>query len=125
MDVIGLSIAVLACGLLARHLIKIRHYKERHRANAENAFRSLSLNAKDSQFSLTGDAAEVIDDSESIEQMNGVLLAYALTRIARNQNGEYFWFQFRTDAAPLIKHIDQSRAKTLLKAKYVAPPKNH
>jgi hypothetical protein len=47
-------------------------------------------------------------------------LAYTLTRIARNGAGEYFWFSFRTDSPPQLKHIDQARAKALLKGKYIA-----
>jgi hypothetical protein len=62
-----------------------------------------------------------VDENEVIEQIQGTFLAYTLTRIARNQAGEYFWFYFRTDSPPQIKHLDQSRAKVLLKGKCLAP----
>lgn len=125
MEVIGPLIAVLACCLLVRRFMKVRRYKVKSRADAEIVFSGLSLKGTAPQFSFAGNAAEIICDDESVEEMKGVLLAFTLTRIARNKHGEYFWFYFRTDASPLIKHIDQSRAKALLKSKYLAPQPNH
>lgn len=107
-------------GLLAFQFFKGRRYKETHRPYALDAFNTLSLLSNNARFQFDGKSAQVVEEKEAIEQIRGAFLAYTLTRIARNSAGEYFWFYFRTDSPPQLKHIDQARAKTLLKGKYLA-----
>lgn len=111
---------LITAGLLAFQYFKGRRYKQTHRPRALDAFNTVSLLANNARFQFDGKAAQVVEEKEAIEQIRGTFLAYTLTRIARNASGEYFWFYFRTDSPPQLKHIDQARAKTLLKAKYLA-----
>ncbi|MBL8428710.1 MAG: hypothetical protein JNJ95_02285 [Dechloromonas sp.] len=122
MDTTGVVFSVLiTSGLLVYLFSKDRRYKETYRPSALEAFNALSLASDNPLFQFEGKAAQIVEEKEVIEQMKGVYLAYTLTRIARNSSGEYFWFYFRADSAPVLKHIEQSRAKVLLKRKYLAP----
>lgn len=121
MDALGISLGIGASALLAYHLLKVRRFKERYRRNADKAFQESVIKADDPRYSFHGITAQCMDEQEQVEQMRGVLLAYTLTRVAKNASGEYFWFSFRSDALPTIKHIDHIRAQALLKTKYVAP----
>ncbi|MBK7327224.1 MAG: hypothetical protein IPI89_14390 [Propionivibrio sp.] len=125
MDIIGISLAALTTVLLVRHVVRERRYKEEHRSVAENVFKSLSVHSADPRFRFEGAVVQVIRDEEKAEKINGTFLAYKLTRIARNALGEYFWFHFRTDSPTQLKHIDQSRARIILKGKYLPPPSDH
>ncbi|MBP5997499.1 MAG: hypothetical protein KA535_06090 [Azonexus sp.] len=121
MNITGVAFAVLITGgLLAFQFIKGRRYKETHRPSALDAFNTLSVPSSNARFQFQGKSAQIMDEKEVIEQIRGTFLAYTLTRIARNGAGEYFWFYFRTDSPPQLKHIDQPRAKALLKGKYIA-----
>lgn len=121
MDIIGATLAATTCYFLVRYLRKRKDYAKEHRSVAESAYLALSIPATDPRFSFDGNTAQVVHEIEQIEESRGVFLAYALTRVARNGRGEYFWFHFRTDSPSLFKHLDQDRAKLLLKQKYVAP----
>ena len=126
MDTTGVFLAVLiTSGLLAYQLLKGRRYKETHRPSALAAFNALSVASNNELFQFDGRSAQVMEEKEVIEQIKGTFLAYTLTRISRNSSGEYFWFYFRTDSLPQLKHIDQSLAKVLLKGKYLAPSSPH
>jgi len=122
MDITGVALAVLITGgLLAYQILRGRRYKEMHRHSALDAFNALSVPSNNALFQFDGRTAQVVEEKEIIEQIKGAFLAYTLTRIARNSAGEYFWFHFRTGSLPQLKHIDQPRAKVLLKGKYLAP----
>lgn len=121
MDTLGISLGIGACALLAYHLLKVRRFKERYRRNADKTFQEAVVEADNPRYSFHGSTAQCMKEQEQVEQMRGVLLAYTLTRVAKNASGEYFWFSFRSDAPPTIKHIDHTRAQALLKTKYVAP----
>lgn len=88
MDILGISLAVLATGLLGRHFIKERRYREEHRGGAETAFNQLSVSSTDPRYAFEGATAKVVDEKEIIEQSRGTFLAYALTRIAKTAKGE-------------------------------------
>jgi len=121
MDITGIAFSVLITGgLLAYLFYKNRRYKETHRPAALDAFNSLSIPSSNALYQFDGKTAEVVEEKEGIEQIRGAFLAYTLTRIAKNCAGEYFWFYFRTDSPPQLKHIDQARAKALLKGKHLA-----
>ena len=111
---------LITAGLLTFQYFKGRRYKQTHRPCALDAFNTLSLPANNARFQFDGKAAQVVEEKEAIEQIRGAFLAYTLTRIARNGAGEYFWFYFRTDSPPQLRHIDHTRAKVLLKGKYLA-----
>lgn len=122
MDTTGIVLAVVVTGsLLVYQFSKGRRYKNTHRPFALDAFNALSVPSNNTLFQFDGRTAQIVEEKEVIEQIKGTFLAYTLTRIARNHSGEYFWFYFRTDSLPQLKHIDQSRAKVLLKRKYLAP----
>ena len=112
---------LITCGLLAYQFLKDRRHKETHRPSALAAFNALSVASNNALFQFDGRTAQVVAEKEAVEQIRGSFLAYTLTIIARNSSGEYFWFHFRTDSLPQLKHIDQSTAKILLKGKYLAP----
>jgi hypothetical protein len=121
MEILVYLVVAYICFELVRQSIKEKAYKSEHRVVAENAFRALSMTTLDPCFSFEGSTAQVMDDKERVEKMNGAIIAYVRTIIARNESGEYFWFHFRTDNShPLFKHIDHSSAKALLKEKYIA-----
>jgi hypothetical protein len=107
-------------GLMAFQFFRGRRYKETHRQSALDAFNTLSAPSANALFQFDGKSAQVVEEKEAIEQIRGTFLAYTLTRIARNGAGEYFWFYFRTDSPPRLKHIDHTRAKALLQGKYLA-----
>jgi hypothetical protein len=109
MDTLGISLGIGACALLAYHLLKVRRFKERYRRNADKTFQEAVVEADNPRYSFHGSTAQCMKEQEQVEQMRGVLLAYTLTRVAKNASGEYFWFSFHT------------RAQALLKTKYVAP----
>lgn len=121
MDIIGATLAATTCYLLVRYLRKRKGYAKKHRSVAEREYFALSVAAPNPCFSFKGSSAEVVHEIEQIEESRGVFLAYALTRVAINEHGEYFWFYFRTDSPSQFKHLDQARAKLLLKHKFVAP----
>lgn len=118
MDILGVSLAVLVTGLLARHFVKERRYRDEHRRGAESTFNQLSVPSTEPRYAFEGATATVVDEDEIVEKSGGVFLAYTLTRIAQTPKGEYFWFYFRSDSPPQIKHLDHSRARVLLKGKY-------
>ena len=123
MDVLEVAMGIGAgAALLGYHLFKVREIKELHRIDAEKAFQDSVVESNDPRYSFCGHTAQCMNQREEVEQIEGIPPAYALTRIARNQSGEYFWFCFRSDTPPVIKHIDHARAKVLLKTKYIAPP---
>ena len=124
MDAIGLSLAALTCVLLVRQRLQVKRYREKQRIFAEEAFQKFSVASTDERFFFDGNKAQVMDDKEVVEEAKGVILIYSLTRVARNENGEYFWFRFRTDSSPLFKHLDHATARVLLKDKYASPPCN-
>jgi hypothetical protein len=100
-------------------------YRKEYRAAAERAFHATSLRSSDPRFCFEGMSAQVMDDKEVVERCHSRFSAYILTRIAKNDFGEYFWFRFRSDSTPMLKYIEQSRAKFLLKEKYLAPSVSH
>jgi len=116
---------VLLFGLLLAFSHRIGcDYMAIHRPAALNAFSELSIHSSEPRFQFDGKTAQIIEDEEGIERARNGFIAYTLTRIARNEAGEYFWFYFRSDSAggkPQFKHIEQASAKALLKKKYLAP----
>ena len=124
MDAIGLSLAAIVCALFVRQRMQVRRYKEKLRGVAEEAFQKLSVASTDERFFFDGSRPQVMDNKEVVEEAQGAILAYSLTRVARNENGEYFWFRFRTDSSTLFKHLDHATARVLLKDKYASPRYN-
>jgi len=113
------ALLITGC-LLTFQFFRGRRYKETHRHSALDAFNTLSAPSANARFQFDGKSALVVEEKEAIEQIRGTFLAYTLTRIARNGSGEYFWFYFRSDSPPQLKHIDHATAKALLKGKYLA-----
>ncbi|QRM19358.1 hypothetical protein GBK02_08085 [Dechloromonas sp. TW-R-39-2] len=122
MDITGILLTVLTTGgLLAYQLLRGYRYKASHRPAALAAFAAQSIYPDNALVQFDGKTAQLMQEKEVVEQIKGSFLAYTLTRIARNASGEYFWFYFRTDSPLQFKHIEQSKAKVLLKDKYLAP----
>ncbi|MCL2636435.1 MAG: hypothetical protein FWD50_07420 [Betaproteobacteria bacterium] len=111
---------LITAGLLAYGYRRRRCHIETHRPSALDAFNSLSIHSSDPRFQFDGKTGQIVEEIEGVEESQGNFIAYTLTRIAKNSFGEYFWFYFRTDSPLLFKHIEQSRAKVLLKKKYLA-----
>lgn len=125
MDIAQFIFVTLMIGAMLIYILLKRHkYITIHRPNALAAFNQLSVVSSDPHFQFDGKTAQVVEEKEVIEEINGTFLAYTLTIVARNLYGEYFWFYFRSDAPNQIKHIDQIRAKAMLKRKYLSPVEN-
>ena len=122
MNTICTSVALfLLCALIVLKRIQVKRYKEKHKVEAEATYQRLSIKSDDPHLSFTPSSAQAMSTEEIVDEMRGAILAYTLKRISRNEHGEYFWFRFRTDSPPILKHIDQINARILLKKKYVSP----
>jgi len=107
--------------LIVFQRIQLERYKEKHKIEAESTYRRLSIKSDDPRLSFTPSNAQVISTKEIVGDARWSIDDYTLIRISRNKHGEYFWFRFRTDSSPILKHIDQTNARILLKKKYVSP----
>jgi hypothetical protein len=94
------------------------------RSAAEAQFTGLVVDSPDPAFAFRGDAADVVEQTESIDRFDGgAPIGYTLKRFARNEAGEYFMFLSNSDGKPFFfKHVPQANARIALKKKYIAPP---
>lgn len=97
-----------------------KRFIESFRGSANDAFLKLRIEASSPTLTFCGTTAQVLNEVEEVEQSRGALLAYQLTRIARNSAGEYFYFVFRSDSKPYFKHLPQGTAKALLGSRYIS-----
>jgi len=82
--------------------------------------KKVRIESADARYALDAACAEVMDQSESVQQDEGQVDACYLTQIVRNLAGEYFLMK-TTDAKPYVKHLLQERARLVLKSKYRPP----
>jgi hypothetical protein len=87
----------------------------------EADFRSLRVRSSNARYAFDGRTAKVVKDDESFKTSNYAIVGMEVTRVAVNDHGEYFLFLRDEARKPFFKHIEQSRAKLLLGARYVAP----
>lgn len=91
------------------------------RKQLEFDFWDVRVSSPDPRFSFDGRTAVVVNDEESLKTSNFAVIGMRVTRLARNDAGEYFLFVWDESRKPLFKHVSQSNAKLLLGAKYVPP----
>jgi hypothetical protein len=92
----------------------------RLREQAVLDLRTVRVSSSEAKLALDAACAEVMDQSESVQQDEGQVDAFYLTQVVRNADGEYFLLK-TTDQRPYVKHLSQARAKVVLKAKYRQP----
>lgn len=112
--------AGIICLILLWSSRRKQRFIEGFRDSANEAFLNLRMEDSNAEFMLSGTTAQVVSEEEEVEQSSGALLAYQLTRIARNAEGEFFYFVFRSDSKPYCKHLPQGTAKALLGPRYIA-----
>lgn len=113
------SIGVI-CLILLWGRRRKKQFVESFRGLANEAFHNLRIEASSPTLAFFGATAQVLSEVEEVEQSRGALLAYQLTRVARNSAGEYFYFVFRSDSKPYFKHLPQGSAKALLGSRYIS-----
>jgi len=118
MDFLGITIGAAVTYLLVRYIRKTQAYERFWLEKAEIAFTESTIRSSSENLSFCGLDAKIIDEKREVEAIKGSLLAFQVTRIAVNPQGEYFWFLFRSDSAPIIKHLDKVKAKSILGKKY-------
>jgi hypothetical protein len=79
--------------------------------------KSVHVKSVTKELELLAAQAEIIDQSETVQEDEGKIYSYYLTQIVRNTAGEYFLLK-TTDCRPYVKHLSQARAKVVLKSKY-------
>jgi hypothetical protein len=124
-----LSIFVVLVGVAAALLLRYVSRRERDalhewRDGEMKALRTISVISGDARHSLLGQEVKTMNRIEERRSPDGVLSGLTVTRILRNNAGEYFYWLWRSDESPFVKHIPHANAKLLLKKKYIAP-ENH
>jgi len=121
MDYTQLLVSVgIVCLILLWGSRRKKTFVESFRGSANEAFHNLRIEASSPSLAFCGATAQVLSEVEEVEQSRGALLAYQLTRIARNSAGEYFYFVFRSDSKSYFKHLPQGTAKALLGSRYIS-----
>src|SRR5690606_5547414 len=89
-----------------------QHYRDHAKVVSENP-----------RYAFDAKAGLIIKDEEEFLNCEGKIVGYTLTRITKNQWGEYFWFRIDSGADPqmMSRHMDHGLAKVLLKNKFVLP----
>jgi hypothetical protein len=86
-----------------------------------DALRKFNVTGGDARYAFFGQEVETINRVEERRSPDGVLSSLTVTRILRNDAGEYFYWLWRSDDAPFVKSIPHSNAKLLLKKRYIPP----
>jgi hypothetical protein len=96
------------------------------RTKADALYRQTVVAAEEPRYSLRGDTAAVMKDEEAPYNDSGG--EYALTRYARNADGEYFMLMFEVNqGVPKLvfaKLMEHHIARYVLQDKYREPPPN-
>ena len=111
-----ISAAVIGLILLWQARQKNRFIKS-NRDTANKFFSDLRITSNEPSFTFEGATADIVSEEETVDQSGGALLAYQLKRIARNSAGEYFYFSYRSDSKPYVKHLAHGTANALLGSK--------
>lgn len=93
-----------------------------YRALANEELSKICINSSNPLLAFDAMDAEVMEDKEEvIANGNQLFLAYALNRIVRSKQGEYFWMRFDSVNEPkvVVRHMRHSLAKAMLQDKYV------
>ena len=85
----------------------------------------LSITSTGKQIDLSGAKIRTILRKEQQQRIDGQLHGISIERVLRSSNGEYFFWLWRSDSTPYIKHMSHTNAKIKLKAKYIYPEKNN
>jgi hypothetical protein len=93
---------------------------------ADAQFRQLQVTGPTPEQSFDGRRAEIVLEERGHfhDRNSNKTTLTSVTRFARNDHGEYFYFHSESEDAPYFKHISHANAKIALKRKYVAPPHN-
>jgi hypothetical protein len=98
---------------------------EGSRRLADALYRSTSIHAEEPRFAFDAATAQIMQDEEAPAGYE-VGSEYALTRYARNPDGEYFMVMIEVVAGSaklvLAKPVEQHIARYVLGNKYIAPP---
>lgn len=86
-----------------------------------DALRKFNVTSGDARYAFFGQEIETMSRVEERRSPDGVLSSLTVTRILRNEVGEYFYWLWRSDDAPFVKSIPPSNAKLLLKKRYIPP----
>lgn len=94
------------------------------RRKINELYRQTVLRAEDPRYALDGSTASIVRDEEAPESDSGG--EYAITRYARNPDGEYFMlmFEVKQGTARLVfsKPMEQHIARYVLGGQYIQPP---
>ncbi|HEY5993308.1 MAG TPA: hypothetical protein VIU46_01790 [Gallionellaceae bacterium] len=94
------------------------------RQKVDELYRRTVVEAEDARFAFRADTATILRDEEEPGNHSGG--EYALTRYARNPEGEYFMLMFEVNGGVpklvFTKLMEQHIARYVLKEKYIAPP---
>lgn len=97
---------------------------EEPRRKVNELYRQTEVPAEDPRYTFSGATAEILQDEETPTGYSGG--EYALTRYARNPEGEYFMLMFEVNqGAPrlvLAKCMEHHIARYVLGKKYREPP---
>lgn len=97
---------------------------EEPRRKVNELYRQTEVAAEDPRYAFSGATAEILKDEETPAGYSGG--EYALTRYARNPEGEYFMLMFEVNrGAPrlvLAKCMEHHIARYVLGEKYREPP---
>jgi len=112
----GIIIMMYGVGICQRKKELAKLYRE-----ADELFNKTKFTTNDARFDFDGETSQVIHDSVETHGISHTY--YYLTRYALSENGEYFTFM-SNDGKPIVKHIDHTKAKAILKSKYIEPNKS-
>ncbi len=127
------QIIALACVAAFAALVPFlfRHAERRFQAGMDEPrrkvnelYRQTVVPAEDPRYAFSGGTAKIMKDEEMPSGYSGG--EYALTRYARNPEGEYFMLMFEVNAGVprlvFAKCMEHHVARYVLQEKYVEPP---
>ena len=123
MDIASAVILLLAVSIFICRQRKIKAFEEKWREKSKQAFLSKRTGSNSEALSFDGSKATILDETSSVDIIRGLPPQFQSRIIAKNQSGEYFVFNFRSDREETLKHLEKSEAKIILNLKHRA--KNH
>lgn len=94
------------------------HPTESRSDKAFKQFLATRIPSSNPKYAFDGHSASIVQKILH-DFHNDETTAYVLTIYARNASGEYFSFRSDGEKAPLVRHMEQSIAKIVLKRDYI------